>query len=52
MRDCEQTLGQCLGEASSAADLGGSSEYSSVILEGQRGEVLHVNSSWTWVNRS
>jgi hypothetical protein len=29
-----------------------SSEDSSAILEGQRGAVLHVQSSWALVNRS
>ena len=33
------------------ADLGGSSKYSSEILEDQCGEGFHVNSSWTWVSR-
>ena len=33
-------------------DLGGSSKQSSEILENRSGKGFHVNSSWTWVNRS
>lgn len=39
-------------EAMLGADLGGSSKQSSEILENRSGKGFHVNSSWTWVNRS
>ena len=40
------------GGTASNADLGGSSKYSSEILEDRGGERFHGNSSWPWVNRS
>jgi len=39
-------------EFSSSADLGGSSKYSSEILEDWSGEGFHGNSNWPWVSRS
>ena len=41
-----------LSETASSADLGGSSKYSSEMLEGRRGERFLVNSNWTRVSRS
>jgi len=35
-----------------SADLGGSSKYSSEMLEDRSGEGFHVNSICTWVSRS
>ena len=35
-----------------SADLGGSSKYSSEILEGRSGEGFHANIDWAWVSRS
>ena len=48
----EEAVGVSLRETASSADLGGSSKYSSEILEGRSGERFHVNSNWTWVSRS
>jgi hypothetical protein len=45
-------LGVSLPGAATGTDLGGSSKYSSEILEGRRGEGFHVNSTCTWVSRS
>ena len=41
-----------VGGSASSADLGGSSKYSSEILEGRSGEGFHANIDWTWVSRS
>ena len=38
--------------AAASADLGGSSKYSNENFEDRSGEGFHVNSNWTWVNRS
>ena len=39
-------------ETAASADLGGSSKYSSEILEGRSGEGFRVNIDWAWVSRS
>jgi hypothetical protein len=39
-------------ETAASADLGGSSKYSSEILEGRSGEGFHANIDWAWVSRS
>jgi len=36
----------------SSVDLGCSSNYSNENLEDRSGEGFHVNSNWSWVNRS
>ena len=41
----DEALGVTPGRTASSADLGGSSKYSSEILEDRRGEGFHVNSS-------
>ena len=41
-----------LSGAATGADLGGSSKYSNENFEDRSGEGFHVNSNWTWVNRS
>ena len=45
-------VGVSLSGARVSADLGCSSEYSMVIVEGRSGEGFPVNSIWTWVSRS
>ena len=47
-----EAAGVSPGRTAPGADLGGSSKYSSEILEGRSGERFHVNSNWTWVSRS
>jgi hypothetical protein len=44
--------GADLAETAVSADLGGSSKYSSEILEGRSGEGFHANIDWAWVSRS
>ena len=51
-RACGAASGVSLGEARPRADLGGSSNYSSEILEDGCGERFRVNSAWTRVSRS
>ena len=51
-RFAEQLLGVTLSEATSSADLGSSSKYSSENLEDRSGERFRVNSIWTRVSRS
>ena len=41
-----------LSETDPSADLGGSSKYSSEILEGRSGERFHENRIDSWVSRS
>ena len=48
----KEAFGVTRSAASSSADLGGSSKYSSENLEGRSGERFHENSKWSWVNRS
>ena len=41
-----QPFGVSLGETAISADLGGSSKYSSEILEDRSGKGFHMNSNW------
>ena len=53
MGACDEAFGVSLGEITSSVDLGGSSsKYSNENFEDRSGEGFHMNSSWTWVNRS
>lgn len=52
MAVCEEALGVSLRETAASADLGGSSEYSSEMLEDCNGEGFRVNSICTRVSRS
>ena len=44
---CKETYHVNESVTSSSADLGGSSKYSSEILEGRSGERFHENSNWS-----
>ena len=47
-----RSVGANLRGTAASADLGGSSKYSSEILEGRSGEGFHANIDWAWVSRS
>lgn len=48
----EAGAGADLAETAASADLGGSSKYSSEILEGRSGEGFRANIDWARVSRS
>ena len=51
-RSSEAGVDASRAETAASADLGGSSKYSSEILEGRSGEGFRANSDWAWVSRS
>ena len=41
-----------LGGIAFSADLGGSSNYSSEVVQDRSGDGINENSTWTWVSRT